>query len=121
MSSYPAGDPTASSVNPALTPDEPPARRPPKPRRRPKRERETTEYADMVERMIMAYARRVGTGDVEELPRMIDMHGVLDEALDRAVAGLRDFGYSWGEIANRTGTTRQAAQQRWGAGRRWST
>lgn len=68
----------------------------------------------MVERMITAYARRVGGGDVEELPRMIDMHRVLDEALATAVAGLRDFGYSWGEIAKRTGTTRQGAQQRWG-------
>ena len=68
----------------------------------------------MVERMIKAYARRVGLGDVEELPRMIDMHRVLDEALDQAVAGLRQCGYSWGEIAKRAGTSRQGAQQRWG-------
>jgi hypothetical protein len=68
----------------------------------------------MVERMIKAYARRVGEGDVEELPRMIDMHRVLDEALGQAVIGLREFGYSWGEIAKRTGTSRQGAQQRWG-------
>jgi hypothetical protein len=68
----------------------------------------------MVERMIKAYAKRIGESDVEELPRMIDMHRVLDEGLDRAVAGLRKFGYSWGEIAKRTGTTRQGAQQRWG-------
>jgi hypothetical protein len=65
--------------------------------------------------MIKAYARRVGEGDVEELPRMIDMYRVLDEALaEIAVPGLRDFGYSWGEIAKRTGTSRQGAQQRWG-------
>ncbi|HEY6749532.1 MAG TPA: hypothetical protein VI357_27915 [Mycobacteriales bacterium] len=32
-----------------------------------------------------------------------------------AVAGLRAFGYSWGEVAARVGVTRQAAQQRWGA------
>jgi hypothetical protein len=68
----------------------------------------------MVERQIKAYARRVGQGDVEELPRMIDMHRVLDEALAEAVIGLREFGYSWGSVASRTGTSRQAAQQRWG-------
>ena len=102
------------SVNPELTPNPPPERRATRPRKRPRRERETPEYADMVERMILAYGRRVGEGDVEELPRMIDMHRVLEEALDRAVVGLREFGYSWGEIAKRTGTSRQAAQQRWG-------
>jgi hypothetical protein len=102
------------SVNPELTPNPPSERRATRPRKRPKRERETPEYADMVERMIMAYGRRVGEGDVEELPRMIDMHRVLEEALDQAVVGLRRFGYSWGQIAKRTGTSRQAAQQRWG-------
>jgi len=103
------------SGNPELTLKPPPERQATRPRKRPKRERETPEYADMVERMITAYGRRVGEGDVEELPRMIDMHRVLEAALDRAVIGLRQFGYSWGEIAKRTGTTRQAAQQRWGA------
>jgi hypothetical protein len=95
------------SVNPGLTPNR-------LARKRPKKDRETPEYADMVERMITAYGRRVGAGDVEELPRMIEMHRKLDEAIATAVAGLRDFGYSWAEIAKRTGTTRQAAQQRWG-------
>jgi len=38
----------------------------------------------------------------------------LDIATQVAVTGLRAFGYSWGEIASRLGTTRQAAQQRWG-------
>jgi hypothetical protein len=101
-------------VNAELTPDGRSDRRPARPRRRPRRERETPEYADMVVRMIKAYARRVGDGDVEELSRMLDMHRVLDDALAVAVAGLRDFGYSWGEIAKRTGTSRQGVQQRWG-------
>ena len=40
---------------------------------------------------------------------------VLDEVLDQiANSGLRDFGYSWGDIASRLVTTRQAAQQSWG-------
>ena len=29
-------------------------------------------------------------------------------------SGLREFGYSWADIAGRLGVTRQAAQQRWG-------
>jgi hypothetical protein len=37
----------------------------------------------------------------------------LAAATQTAVDGLREFGYSWGEIASRLGTTRQAAQQRW--------
>jgi hypothetical protein len=101
-------------VNAGLTPNPPSERKPTRSPRRPKKERETPEFADMVERMIKAYARRVGEGDVEELPRMIAMHDKLNEALDTAVVGLRDFGYSWAEIARRTGTSRQAAQQRWG-------
>jgi hypothetical protein len=100
-------------VNSGLTPNRLPERRATRPRKRPKRQRETAEYADMVERMILAYGRRVAGGDVEELPRMISMHQVLEEALDQAVIGLREFGYSWRDIARRTGTSRQAAQQRW--------
>jgi hypothetical protein len=38
----------------------------------------------------------------------------LDEAIGRAVIGLREAGYSWAEIAARLGASRQAAQQRWG-------
>ncbi|HET9656279.1 MAG TPA: sigma factor-like helix-turn-helix DNA-binding protein [Kineosporiaceae bacterium] len=38
----------------------------------------------------------------------------LEEANQQAVTGLRGFGYSWTEIAAQLGTTRQAAQQRWG-------
>jgi hypothetical protein len=42
----------------------------------------------------------------------------LDEAIGRAVIGLRETGYSWAEIAARLGVTRQAAQQRWGRSQR---
>ena len=39
----------------------------------------------------------------------------LDEAIGRAMIGLRETGYSWAEeFAARLGVTRQAAQQRWG-------
>ena len=45
---------------------------------------------------------------------MTSLTAELDEAISQAVAGLRETGYSWTEIAARLGVTRQAAQQRWG-------
>jgi hypothetical protein len=38
----------------------------------------------------------------------------IDATIAKAVKGLRACGYSWAEIGSRLGTTRQAAQQRWG-------
>jgi ECF sigma factor len=37
----------------------------------------------------------------------------LDDAIAQAVKGLRTQGYSWTEIGDRLGITRQAARQRW--------
>jgi hypothetical protein len=73
------------------------------------------EYAAFCRRVVRAYARRVGTGDVEALAPMLALATELDECVRQAVAGLREFGYSWAEIANRLGVTRQAAHQRWAA------
>ena len=102
-----------STVNGALT-LHPPAldSRPPRPRRRDVVEND--EYAAFVRRIIRAHARRVATGDVEALTDMVGLSILLDEAVGEAVAGLRAHGYSWAEIAQRLGITRQAAQQRWG-------
>jgi hypothetical protein len=41
----------------------------------------------------------------------------MDDILRQAVAGLRTAGFSWADIAARTGTTRQAAWKRWAAPR----
>ena len=92
----------ATGVKPALT--------------RPKRRDvvENDAYAAFARRIVAAYARRVGTGDVEALPAMVALSMDLDAAIGQAVTGLRGFGYSWAEIATRLGVTRQAAQQRWG-------
>ena len=78
---------------------------------------ENDEYGAFARRIVAAYARRVGTGDVEALPAMVTLSNDLDTAIGQAVTGLRAFGYSWGEIANRLGVTRQAAHQRWGGNR----
>ncbi|GIE90883.1 hypothetical protein SAMN06264365_12264 [Actinoplanes regularis] len=102
-----------SYVNPALTPQPRSGdSRPSKPRRRDVVEND--EYAAFVKRIIRAYARRIATGDVEALTDMVGLSSLLDEAITEAVKGLRAHGYSWAEIADRLGITRQAAHQRWG-------
>jgi hypothetical protein len=91
-----------NSVNTALTPT--------------KRTRDTvenTDYTAFARRIIRAAGRRVATGDIEGLPDLLHLTGELDNAIDTAVTGLRTAGYSWNEIAQRLGITRQAAQQRW--------
>ena len=86
--------------------------RPSKPRRRDVVEND--EYAAFVRRIIRAFARRVATGDVEALSDMVALSTQLDESIGDAVKGLRAHGYSWTEIADRLGISRQAAHQRWG-------
>jgi hypothetical protein len=76
---------------------------------------ENDEYSAFVRRVLRAYARRVGDGDVEALALMANLADDINSALAEAVKGLRASGYSWTEIGARLGVTRQAAQQRWGA------
>ena len=75
---------------------------------------ENDEYAAFARRVLRAYARRIATGDVEALTLILGLSAEIDTAISQAVTGLRAFGYSWAEIGSRLGTTRQAAQQRWG-------
>jgi hypothetical protein len=82
--------------------------------KRPRRQIENDEYAAFVRRILRAYSRRVGDGDVEALALMVDLAEEIDAAIAKAVKGLRARGYSWAEIGSRLGITRQAAQQRWG-------
>ena len=96
---HPAGPDT---VKDTLTPD------------RAGRAVENDEYAAFARRVLRAYARRVADGDVEALILMFGLAAEIDTAITEAVKGLRTFGYSWAEIGNRLGITRQAAQQRWG-------
>jgi hypothetical protein len=71
-------------------------------------------YSAFLRRAIRAAGRRVAGGDVEGLADLLSLAGELDRAIDTAVRGLRETGFSWGEIASRVGVSRQAAQQRWG-------
>jgi hypothetical protein len=77
---------------------------------------ENDEYVAFVRRIIRAYARRIASGDVEALRDMVGLAGLLDDAISEAVTGLHKTGYSWEQIADRLGITRQAAYKRWGRG-----
>jgi hypothetical protein len=82
----------------------------------PKRRRRTVEndeYGEFIRRILRAYSRRVADGDIEALSLMTRLADELDDAIAQAVKGLRAQGYSWTEIGDRLGITRQAARQRW--------
>lgn len=82
-------------------------------RRRPRVFRENADYAATVLRMIRAMARRA-SGDPDLLPALLSIEQLVEESMVAAVDSLRREGYSWAEIGSRLGTTRQAAQMRYG-------
>jgi len=75
---------------------------------------ENKEFAAFARRILRAFSRRVAQGDVEALTDLLAFAKDLDAAIQDAVDGLREFGYSWAEIADRAGTKRQTAYERWG-------
>jgi hypothetical protein len=96
-----------NTVKPALTP---------KPRKRTRREVENAQFDAFVRRILRAYARRVANGDVEALRSLAALSSEVDAVTRFAVASLRQkpYSYSWSEIGDRLGTSRQAAQMRYG-------
>ncbi len=96
-----------NTVKPALTP---------KPRQRTRREVENAAFDAFVRRILRAYARRVAGGDVEALAALTGLSAEVDAVTRLAVAGLRGkpYCYSWSEIADRLGVSKQAAQMRYG-------
>ena len=113
-----AQDDVKGTLTPDTTADSTTSQQPAGSARARKRRRagvENTDYAAFAARVIRAHARRVADGDVDALADLLRLAVEVDNATHTAVTGLRTFGYSWGEIAARLGTTRQAAQQRWGS------
>jgi hypothetical protein len=97
-----------NTVKPGLTP------------RRAKRAKQTVEndqFDAFVRRILRAYARRVAAGDIEGLAMLTMLSSEVDSVLRQAVRGLRDkpYAYSWDEIGQRLGVSRQAVQMRFGA------
>jgi len=83
--------------------------------KRARRQVENDEYGACVRRILRAYSRRVGDGDVEALALLVGLAEEINAAMAEAVKGLRAHGYSWAEIGARLGISRQAAQHRWSA------
>jgi hypothetical protein len=68
-----------------------------------------------VARMIRAYGRRVADADTEDLRDLVVLRDTLDEVIASTVARMRSHQeFSWQAIGDALGTTRQAAQQRYG-------
>lgn len=76
--------------------------------------RDHSEFQSFVRRVLRAYSRRVADADPEDLAELLVMRQTVDDAIGSAIAGMRERGVSWAAIATATGTTRQAAQQRYG-------
>lgn len=96
-----------NTVNKSLTPQ---------PRKRTKRPVETSQFDAFARRILRAYSRRVADGDIEALASLVALSSELDAVTRLAVTGLRKspYSYSWSEIADRLGVSKQAAQQRYG-------
>ena len=60
---------------------------------------ENDEYAAFLRRVIRAYSRRVASGDIEAITTMAHLADDLEDATRHAITGLREFGYSWADIA----------------------
>lgn len=76
---------------------------------------ETTEYAAMMSRMMRSYGRRIADGDPSDLADAVKLQRQLDGIIRDAVASMRETsGFSWQQLADELGVTRQAAQQRYG-------
>ena len=81
-------------------------------RKRRSRPVENDEYGEFVRRILRAYARRIANGDIHALRALNDIFDDVENALGRAVVGLRRS-LLLGRDGTRLGVTRQAAHQRW--------
>jgi hypothetical protein len=72
------------------------------------------EYIHFMRRIVRAAGQRVSDADPEQLADLIALRGDLDDAIQSAVDGLRSGGATWADIATATGTSRQAAWEKWG-------
>ena len=85
-------------------------------RKRAKRFVEAAEFDAFARRILRAYGRRVAAGDIEALRSLADLAAEVDAVTRIAVTALHrsPHSYSWQEIADRLGVTRQAVQARYG-------
>jgi hypothetical protein len=74
---------------------------------------ETAEFVAFARRILAAMGKRAAF-NADNLGVLSKLSGDVDAAMLHAVAAARAEGYSWADIGRELGTTRQAAQQRFG-------
>lgn len=82
--------------------------------RRSKREREAPEIGAMAQRVIRALVRRAGAGDGEALEELLKLDALLPAAIREAGTAMHAFGYTYTELGDIAGISRQAARERFG-------
>lgn len=80
---------------------------------RRKRLVDNREYLAFTVRILRAAHRRIGDADPEDLAVMVELRNELDLAIGTAARAQNAAGFSWAQIAEPLGMTRQAAFQRW--------
>lgn len=73
---------------------------------------ENTEYVKFATRILRALGRRGAASDPASLAALLQLRAELDNAIGATVAGMKSNGYSWANVAEATGTTREAAYLR---------
>jgi hypothetical protein len=81
--------------------------------KRPRATVENKAFDAFARRIIRAYAKRVASGDIEALAQLVELQEGVVSAIADAIVGLRDFGYSWTDVAARLGVARPPAFERW--------
>lgn len=77
-----------------------------------RRKYEAPEVGAAARRFARALARRAGEGDTEAIEQLVELRTEVDRQLGEAARGLVAAGYSWTEVADVLGVSRQAARQR---------
>lgn len=75
---------------------------------------ESDEFGQFVRRVLRAYSRRVADRDIEGLAGLAQLAADVDAATVAAVDQLHAAGYSWDDIGQALGISRQGAWQRFG-------
>lgn len=75
---------------------------------------ECPDMAAMMKRVARGLVKRAGEGDREALSALADVERAVGDAIVQAAraAHYGPFGYTWSEIADELGVTRQAAHKR---------
>lgn len=74
---------------------------------------ETSEWLNMLSRMIRAAGRRVADADEHELAHLVRLRDELEDAIQVAIQGQLASGRSWAHIGRALGLSRQGAFQRY--------